>query len=137
VRFGHALALITRADDRNIMNITSPKVLLRVEGFVICAAAVTVYANLPYSWITFALLILAPDLSMLGFLVGKKTGTICYNLFHTYTVPILIFMPLLMFGYMDYVGLPLIWIAHIAFDRLLGYGIKYETAFKDTHLQRV
>jgi hypothetical protein len=31
----------------------------------------------------------------------------------------------------------LIWLAHIGVDRLLGYGLKYPTAFKDTHLQRV
>ena len=35
------------------------------------------------------------------------------------------------------VALTIIWLAHIGFDRVLGYGIKYETAFKDTHLQRV
>jgi hypothetical protein len=31
----------------------------------------------------------------------------------------------------------LIWLAHIGADRLLGYGLKYPTAFKDTHLSRV
>ena len=30
-----------------------------------------------------------------------------------------------------------IWIIHIAFDRLLGYGLKYSTHFKDTHLQHL
>jgi Domain of unknown function (DUF4260) len=30
----------------------------------------------------------------------------------------------------------LIWIAHIAFDRLLGFGLKYLEAFKPTHRQR-
>ncbi|MGH9197581.1 MAG: DUF4260 family protein, partial [Acidimicrobiia bacterium] len=27
--------------------------------------------------------------------------------------------------------------AHIGVDRLLGYGLKYPSRFKDTHLQRV
>jgi hypothetical protein len=31
----------------------------------------------------------------------------------------------------------LIWIAHIGVDRALGYGLKYPSSFKDTHLQRV
>jgi hypothetical protein len=31
----------------------------------------------------------------------------------------------------------LIWLAHIGADRLLGYGLKYPTTFKDTHLSRV
>jgi hypothetical protein len=30
-----------------------------------------------------------------------------------------------------------VWIAHIGFDRLLGYGLKYDTAFKDTHPGKV
>jgi hypothetical protein len=28
--------------------------------------------------------------------------------------------------------LPIVWIAHIGFDRLLGYGLKYRSDFKDT-----
>jgi hypothetical protein len=31
----------------------------------------------------------------------------------------------------------LIWFAHIGADRLLGFGLKYATDFKDTHLSRV
>jgi Domain of unknown function (DUF4260) len=31
----------------------------------------------------------------------------------------------------------LIWFAHIGMDRTVGYGLKYPTSFKDTHLQRV
>ena len=37
------------------------------------------------------------------------------------------------------IGLPLalVWIAHIGFDRALGYGLKYPSAFADTHLGRI
>ena len=35
------------------------------------------------------------------------------------------------------VAVALTWLAHIGVDRLLGYGLKYPTAFKDTHFQRV
>ena len=31
----------------------------------------------------------------------------------------------------------LIWLAHIACDRVLGFGLKYPTFFQDTQLQRV
>jgi hypothetical protein len=31
----------------------------------------------------------------------------------------------------------LIWLAHVGFDRALGYGLKYATAFGDTHLGRI
>ena len=36
-----------------------------------------------------------------------------------------------------YAILALIWVAHIGMDRLMGYGLKYPSAFKDTHLQHV
>lgn len=31
----------------------------------------------------------------------------------------------------------LIWIAHIAVDRALGYGLKLSSSFQDTHLGRI
>ena len=37
----------------------------------------------------------------------------------------------------DLLAYALIWISHIGFDRLLGYGLKYPTQFRDTHLQHV
>ncbi len=30
-----------------------------------------------------------------------------------------------------------IWIAHIALDRFLGFGLKYSQAFQPTHIQNV
>jgi hypothetical protein len=35
------------------------------------------------------------------------------------------------------VQIGLIWLAHIGIDRAPGYGLKYPSAFTDTHLQRV
>ena len=35
------------------------------------------------------------------------------------------------------IQLALIWLSHIGIDRAIGYGLKYPSAFKDTHLQRV
>jgi len=74
---------------------------------------------------------------MIGYLANKKLGAIIYNLIHTYTLPLLVYAGLYFLGQTPYEWLILIWLAHIAFDRLLGYGLKYNTAFKDTHLNRV
>ena len=65
----------------------SVTVLLRVEGFAALAAAVTAYWFLGGNWWLFALLLLAPDLSMLAFSAGEKTGAKVYNIAHTYAVP--------------------------------------------------
>jgi hypothetical protein len=114
-----------------------PGVLLRVEGAVMLALAVLLYALQGGSWLLFVLLILAPDLSALGFLAGTKVGAATYNLFHTYLLPAALGAYGLLGTNSLALSLALIWFAHIGGDRLVGYGLKYETAFKDTHLGRV
>ena len=100
------------------------------------AAACVLYHELHGRWLWFGLLFLAPDVSMLGYLVNDRLGATIYNLFHTYTTPIALLCLPWLAGQASYAWLAVIWSAHIGFDRMLGYGLKYESAFKDTHLQR-
>ena len=100
-------------------------------------AAILLYAQLHFSWLLFALLILAPDLFMLGYLLNTRTGAALYNLGHVIFIPLALFFigqgrhrPFLS-------AIAIIWFSHIAFDRLLGYGLKYPAHFKDTHLQHL
>jgi hypothetical protein len=37
----------------------------------------------------------------------------------------------------EQVSIALIWFAHIGFDRALGYGLKYPSAFQNTHMGRI
>jgi hypothetical protein len=107
-----------------------------MEALVLLAVVIGLYIRHDGSWLLFALLILAPDLSALGYLAGNRIGALSYNLAHAFIAPgILVFV-----GFADYslaTSLALIWAAHIAGDRVLGYGLKYEDGFKITHLQRV
>jgi hypothetical protein len=89
------------------------------------------------SWWLFALLLLAPDLSMLGYLARPRVGAILYNVFHSYPLPAALGIFGMLAGAPLAVSVALVWFAHIGMDRLMGYGLKYPTAFKDTHLQRV
>lgn len=111
--------------------------LLRFEGFALFLAAVAGYAFTDGSWLLFFLLILAPDLSMAGYLLGPKRGAIVYNAAHSTIGPLL----LLTAGFLGAGGLPVhlavIWLAHIGIDRALGYGLKRSTGFTDTHLGRI
>lgn len=111
--------------------------MLRVEGGVLLAISATFYWVNGGSWVLFALLILAPDVSMLGYLFGLKVGTATYNLFHTYALPASLAAFGVLAGSPLAVSVALIWFAHIGMDRLLGYGLKYTFGFKDTHLNRV
>jgi hypothetical protein len=114
-----------------------PKYLLRAEGFAVLALAVVLYWRGGFSWILFAVLFLVPDVSMLGYLINPRIGAVCYNAVHTYVGPFLLALIGLLAGVPICLAIALIWAAHIGFDRLLGYGLKYPTAFTDTHLGRI
>ena len=117
--------------------LTGPGVLLRVEGGVLLATGALFYWVNGGSWILFALLILAPDISMLGYLFGPKVGAVTYNLAHTYALPASLAVFGVLAGSPLAVSVALIWFAHIGMDRMVGYGLKYTSGFKDTHLDRV
>jgi hypothetical protein len=68
-------------------SLTRPSVLLRMEGATVLVAAVALYGQRGGSWLLFTLFILAPDLSMLGYLVGVRAGATTYNLVHNYALP--------------------------------------------------
>ena len=120
-----------------ITMLTSPRLLLRLEGAVVFAVALTAYHALHGSWGWFAALFLAPDLAALGYLVGLRTGAACYNAAHTYVLPLGIGLGCHWAGHAAALPWVVLWTAHIGFDRMVNYGLKYPTAFKDTHLGRV
>lgn len=110
--------------------------LLRLEGLAALAAAIAGYAVIGGSWPLFALLLLAPDLAMIGYRFGPAAGAAAYNAVHTYLAPAALGAAGLAFGAPALQALALIWVAHIGLDRALGYGLKYATGFGDTHLGR-
>ena len=111
----------------------APRSLLRLENLVIMVAAIGAYAWLHESWWLFALLFLVPDISMIGYLRGPRPGAVIYNAGHWYGLPaILVLLGFTTHGATAPIGL--IWIAHIGFDRALGFGLKYPDGFKANHL---
>lgn len=112
------------------------KAMLQFEGLALLLAALLAYAQFGIGWKWFAIFFLAPDLSFFFFLFGPRIGAIAYNTVHSTIGPIVVLIaayfalaPLLP-------SIGLIWIAHIGFDRALGFGLKYATGFGDTHLGR-
>lgn len=113
---------------------SQPLLILRLEGAALLIAATAAYAVLGESWWLFALLFLAPELSMLGYLAGPRIGAMFYNLGHTTLLPAALIAAGLGLGLPLLSTFGLIWLAHIGFDRLVGYGLKYPDAFSHTHL---
>ena len=114
-----------------------PAALLRVEGVALLVLSVLLYRVNGGGWLMFGVLLLAPDLSMLGYLAGPQVGAAIYNMFHTYAMPAVVGALGMIFASPLTVAVALIWFAHIGMDRTVGYGLKYPSSFKDTHLQRV
>ncbi len=113
------------------------RTLLRLEGFAAFAAALAFYAQAKFSWPAFVFFFLAPDLAMLAYLAGSRVGAIAYNLAHTYALALALALAGFFGGVPVAAASGLIWIAHIGFDRALGYGLKYSSGFGDTHLGRI
>jgi Domain of unknown function (DUF4260) len=111
--------------------------LERFEGFVLLAASITVYAITAPNWILFVILLLAPDLAMVGYLRGPRIGAITYNFAHLKILPLALGVIGLLTGNTLEIQLALIWFAHIGMDRALGYGLKLETGFSDTTLGKI
>lgn len=110
---------------------------IRLEWVAAGAVAIILYAMTGASWWLFALFILAPDLSMLGYLAGPRVGAVAYNALHILIVPLGLALAGYVLGTATMTAVALIWIAHIAIDRALGYGLKLSTGFQDTHLGRI
>jgi hypothetical protein len=117
--------------------LTRPALLLRIEEASLLTAALLLYAHLHFNWLLFAALFLAPDLFMLGYLANPRTGSAIYNLGHIVFIPLALFASARAANRPLLAAISIIWFSHIAFDRLLGYGLKYPAHFKDTHLQHI
>lgn len=119
------------------MRMLYPGTVLRIEGVALLWAAMMLYARIDESWWLFALLFFAPDVAMVGYAAGARIGAMIYNAFHSLAVA----LPVIVIGVVGdwhlVTAIGLVWLAHIGFDRVLGYGLKYPEGFKQTHLQRV
>jgi hypothetical protein len=108
--------------------------LLRGEGLAVLAGAVAGYDAVGASWRLFAVMLLLPDLGLLGYFAGPRVGAFTYNALHTYFGPAGL-AALAYFGVAPEAWpICLVWMAHIGMDRALGLGLKYSSAFKNTHL---
>ena len=113
------------------------KTTLKLEELALFLLGIFLFSQLSYAWWWFLILILSPDIGMLGYLFGNKTGAVCYNVFHHRGIAVLVYF----FGiYFETDVLQLagiILFSHIAMDRIFGYGLKYEKGFKFTHLENL
>ncbi len=110
------------------------KTTLKLEELAQFAFGIYLFSLLPFAWWWFLVLLLTPDIGMIGYAFGNKTGAFLYNLFHHKGIAIGLYLLGVYFQNDILMLIGSILFAHAAFDRILGYGLKYEKGFKFTHL---
>lgn len=110
------------------------KNLIKFEELLMFGLSIYLFSTFDFEWWWYLALILAPDISMLGYINGPRVGAFTYNLFHhkgialiVYLIGVAIYSQPLMLGGVILFG-------HSSFDRMMGYGLKFSDSFSHTHL---
>lgn len=113
------------------------KTLIRLENAALFMLSIYLFSLLNLDWWWFPVCLLLPDVSMLGYAAGNKTGAISYNFFHHQGIAVAVYLAgiYLENGIVQFIGIILF--AHSVMDRFFGYGLKHFSGFKDTHLGRI
>jgi len=111
--------------------------LLKLEEFALMVLGIFMFGLLGYQWWWLPVLILTPDISMLGYLLGSKIGAVCYNIFHHRGFAVLLYFVGIYFMLPIIQLIGTILFIHTVMDRIFGYGLKYDKGFKFTHLGEI
>ena len=95
------------------------------------------YWQSDFSMLLFFVLLLVPDITMIGYAMNPKVGATIYNIGHSFLLPLILLVISIMFAYSALLLISLIWLAHIFMDRAFGFGLKYTDSFKHTHIQNL
>lgn len=108
--------------------------ILKLEEFLMFGLGIYLFSLLDFKWWWFLVLILTPDIGMVGYLINTKIGAILYNIFHHKGIAILLYLIGVYFENEVVKLIGVILFSHASFDRVFGYGLKYFDTFKHTHL---
>ena len=111
--------------------------LLRAEGLATFAAGLAGFLYLGLPWWAFLLLLIVPDVSMVGYLRSPRLGAIVYNVGHDLATGVTVAGVGLALGSVPVTAAGAILVAHSGMDRMAGYGLKLPSSFRDTHLGRI
>jgi hypothetical protein len=113
------------------------KQVIQLEELGMFLLSIFLFNQLSFAWWWFPVLILLPDISMIGYAAGNKIGAILYNFFHHKAVAIAVYM-LGFYLHNELIQLiGIILFGHSSMDRFFGYGLKTFAGFKSTHLGEI
>lgn len=111
--------------------------LVKLEEIALFSLSIYLFSLLGFDWWLFIALLFVPDFSMLGYLAGNKAGAWLYNFFHHTGLTVAVYLIGIYLGNETVQLAGVILFAHSRFDRIFGYGFKYEKGFKFTHLGEI
>lgn len=104
-------------------------------GLAFAALAVAVIMlGTPWAWWVSLVIFFAPDLSFVGYAAGPRLGALTYNAVHIYGLGLMVALLGLVSASPGLIAAGGLLAAHVGFDRMLGYGLKEESGFKETHM---
>ncbi|MBO9619636.1 MAG: DUF4260 domain-containing protein [Niabella sp.] len=110
------------------------KQLIIIEELVMALLSCFGLYHFQGPWWCYLLLLLGPDISMLGYLISNKAGAWLYNFFHHKGVAGIIFIAGALTDERLLLITGLILFGHASLDRVFGYGLKLDKGFNYTHL---
>ena len=110
------------------------KKIIKLEELAMLALSIYALYLFKSPWWYYLLLFLGPDISMIGYAAGNKTGAIAYNIFHHKGVAVAVFIAGLVLDHFELQVAGIILFGHSSMDRAFGFGLKYKECFKYTHL---
>jgi len=126
------------AQSNTKMSVSQPLLFAHLNGLALFIGSIVAYGIFSGDWLAFIVLLLVPDLGMLGYLVNKPIGAWIYNIVHSYALAVVIMLAGYALGMDSVISFGLILMAHIGMDQVVGYGYKFADAeFSDTHYKRL
>lgn len=113
------------------------KNIIKAEELAMFVLGIYLFSTLGLEWWWFLVLILLPDISMIGYAFGNKIGAYSYNFFHHKAIAIVVYLIGIYVNNTTIQLIGIILFSHSAMDRMFGYGLKYNTSFHDTHLGKI
>jgi hypothetical protein len=129
---------VDRATDHSRGTVVgAPRAWLQMEACTLMIGSLVVFSTTHRPWWLVPLMILCPDLLMVGYVAGSRIGANVYNVAHATPLPMLLVGLAWWTRSSLWLAIGAIWLAHIGMDRVFGFGLKYNDHFQHTHLSTV
>ena len=110
---------------------------LKLEEAAMFIGTILLFYWSEFEWWIYPAFFLAPDIGMLGYLINNKVGAFTYNILHSKVIAVIIELVGIYYSNNYLILTGIIMFGHSSFDRMLGYGLKYNTGFGFTHLGKI